>query len=75
MFLQRPRGERAPDSLAYLGEALLQLKQPAAACKVYQELDQVYGGSLSSSLRGMMDKGRAQAKCSCQATTRRWRRA
>ena len=63
-YQKRPRGERAPDSLAYLGEALIQLKKPADACKVYQELDQVYGGSLSSSLRGMMDKGRAQAKCS-----------
>ncbi|QGP78957.1 YbgF trimerization domain-containing protein [Sphingobium sp. CAP-1] len=63
-YQKRPRGERAPDSLAYLGEALIQLKKPADACKVYEELEQVYGESLSSSLRGMMDKGRAKAKCS-----------
>jgi TolA-binding protein len=63
-YQKRPRGDRASDSLAYLGDALIQLKKPADACKVYQELDQVYGGSLSASLRGMMDKGRAQAKCS-----------
>lgn len=63
-YQKRPRGERAPDSLAYLGEALLQLKKPADACKVYAELEQVYGETLSSSLRGMMDKGRARAKCS-----------
>ncbi|EQB16586.1 hypothetical protein RLDS_07150 [Sphingobium lactosutens DS20] len=63
-YQKRPRGDRAADSLAYLGEALIQLKKPADACKVYQELDQVYGSSLSSSLRAMMDKGRAQAKCS-----------
>ena len=62
-YQKRPRGDRAADSLAYLGEALIQLKKPADACKVYQELDQVYGTSLSSGLRTMMDKGRAQAKC------------
>jgi TolA-binding protein len=63
-YQKRPRGERAPDSLTYLGEALIQLKKPTDACKVYEELEQVYGDNLSSSLRGMMDKGRVKAKCS-----------
>ncbi len=63
-YQKRPRGDRAPDSLAWLGEALIQLKKPADACKVYAELEQVYGATLSTSLRGMMDKGRARAKCS-----------
>ncbi|MDO7834014.1 hypothetical protein Q4610_03055 [Sphingobium sp. HBC34] len=63
-YQKRPRGERAPDSLAYLGEALIQLKKPADACKVYEELEQVYGGNLSATLRGLMDKGRVKAKCS-----------
>ncbi|WHO38126.1 hypothetical protein PMI04_016390 [Sphingobium sp. AP49] len=63
-YQKRPRGERAADSLAYLGEALIQLKKPADACKVYAELEQVYGATLSSGLRGMMDKGRTKAKCS-----------
>ncbi|WP_242126125.1 tetratricopeptide repeat protein [Sphingobium sp. Sx8-8] len=63
-YQKRPKGDRAPDSLAWLGEALLQLKKPADACKVYAELEQVYGATLSSGLRGMMDKGRARAKCS-----------
>ena len=63
-YQKRPRGERAPDSLAYLGEALIQLKKPADACKVYEELEQVYGESLSGTLRGMMTAGRAKAKCS-----------
>ncbi|AEG49288.1 hypothetical protein Sphch_1600 [Sphingobium chlorophenolicum L-1] len=62
-YQKRPKGDRAADSLAYLGEALIQLKKPADACKVYAELEQVYGGSLSNGLRGMMDKGRARAKC------------
>ena len=63
-YQKRPRGDRAADSLAYLGEALIQLKKPADACKVYAELEQVYGESLSSSLRGMMAQGRTRAKCS-----------
>lgn len=63
-YQKRPRGDRAADSLAYLGEALIQLKKPADACKVYAELEQVYGSTLSSSLRTMMGKGRTQAKCS-----------
>ena len=63
-YQKRPRGERAPASQAVLGEALIQLKKPADACKVYAELEQVYGSTLSSGLRGMMDKGRTKAKCS-----------
>lgn len=63
-YQKRPRGERAPDSLAWLGEALIQLKKPADACKVYAELEQVYGATLSAGLRDMTVKGRAKAKCS-----------
>lgn len=62
-YQKRPRGDRAADSLTYLGEALIQLKKPADACKVYAELEQVYGEGLSSTLRGMMEKGRVRAKC------------
>ena len=63
-YQKRPRGDRAADSLAYLGEALIQLKKPADACKVYAELEQVYGATMSSVVRGLMDKGRTRAKCS-----------
>lgn len=63
-YQKRPKGDRAAESLTYLGEALIQLKKPADACKVYAELEQVYGSSLSASQRSMMDKGRATAKCS-----------
>lgn len=63
-YQKRPRGDRAADSLVWLGEALFQLKKPADACKVYAELEQVYGATLSTSLRGMVDKGRTRAKCS-----------
>ncbi|WP_022681404.1 hypothetical protein [Sphingobium bisphenolivorans] len=63
-YQKRPRGDRAADSLAWLGEALIQLKKPADACKVYAELEQVYGANLSGSLRGLVNAGRAKAKCS-----------
>jgi TolA-binding protein len=62
-YQKRPRGKRAADSLAYLGEALLQLKKPADACKVYSELSNVYGANLKPKLKDMMDKGRVRAKC------------
>ena len=60
-YQKRPTGDRASQSLAYLGEALIQLKKPADACKVYSELKGNY--TLSSDLQAMVDKGRARAKC------------
>ena len=62
-YQKRPTGDRAAQSLAYLGEALIQLKKPADACKVYKELGDSYGSSLGSDLRSMMEKGRVRAKC------------
>ncbi|MGV3769851.1 MAG: hypothetical protein ACO1NM_07460 [Sphingobium phenoxybenzoativorans] len=62
-YQKRPKGDRAADSLTWLGEALIQLKKPADACKVYSQLEQDYGSTLSATLRGMMEKGRTRAKC------------
>lgn len=62
-YQKRPNGDRAAQSLAYLGESLIQLKKPADACKVYDELQKSYGSSLAADLRTMMEKGRARAKC------------
>ena len=58
-----PRGERAPDSLYFLGQSLVQLKKPADACKVYDELLDVYGEKISAQLKDRVSKGRADAKC------------
>ncbi len=58
-----PDGERAPDSLYYLGTALLKLDKPADACKVYGELTDVYGGKISPGLKADVAKARAAAKC------------
>lgn len=62
-YQKRPKGDRAADSLAWLGEALIQLKKLPDACKVYSELEEVYGATLRSELRTLVEKGRARAKC------------
>lgn len=59
-----PRGERAADSLFYLGQALVKLGQPGQACKAYAELSDVYGASMRDQLRELLPKARSEAKCS-----------
>jgi TolA-binding protein len=62
-YKKMPDGERAPDSLLYLGQALVKLNKPADACKVYDELSDVYGAKLSAGMRADVTRGRASAKC------------
>ncbi|WP_375286694.1 hypothetical protein [Sphingomonas sp.] len=62
-YKKRPESERAPDSLYYLGQALVQLKKPADACKVYGELTDVYGGTISAEMKANVARARATAKC------------
>ena len=59
-----PKGERAADSLYYLGQALMKLNQPSQACKAYAELEDVYGASLRADLKSLVTKGKADAGCS-----------
>ena len=58
-----PKGERAADSLFYLGQALVQLGQPGQACKAYSELDAVYGSKVRVELRRLVDDAKAKAGC------------
>jgi TolA-binding protein len=58
-----PKGERAADSLYYLGQALLELKKPKDACKAYDELRDVYGASLRDWLKQRLPAARAAAHC------------
>ena len=62
-YQANPRGERAPDSLYYLGQALIQLKKPADACRVYAELDSAYGDKLSPALKTRAATARKEARC------------
>ena len=62
-YRANPKGERAPDSLFYLGKALVKLGQPAQACKAYAELNDVYGSTMRPALKAMIPAARAEAKC------------
>ena len=58
-----PSGERAADSLYYLGQALMKLGQPGQACKAYAELDAVYGSKVRPDLKKQVADAKAQAQC------------
>lgn len=62
-YRRDPKGERAQDSLFYLGQALVKLKQPGQACKAYAELEDVYGATLRAPLRQSLPAAKAEAKC------------
>ncbi len=62
-YQKMPRGERAPESLYWLGVSLTRLNKPADACKVFQEFDDVYGARAASDLKARVTKGRSDAKC------------
>lgn len=63
-YQKMPNGERAPDSLYYLAQALVKMKKPASeVCKVYDELSQVYGDRLSAAMKMDVATGRSAAKC------------
>jgi TolA-binding protein len=63
-YRSNPGGERAADSLFYLGQALMKLGQPAQACKAYGEMDAVYGAKIRPDLKKLEAEGKAQAQCS-----------
>jgi TolA-binding protein len=58
-----PKGERAADSLFYLGQALMKLGKPVEACQVYNEMRDVYGDGMRDFLKQRLPKARADAKC------------
>ncbi|WP_454885642.1 tetratricopeptide repeat protein [Sphingomonas oryzagri] len=62
-YKQFPRGERAPDSLFYLGQTLQQLKKTSDACQAYGEFDDVYGATAAPALKARVKQAKADAKC------------
>jgi TolA-binding protein len=63
-YTKDPNGERAPDSLYYLAQALVKLNKPSGeVCKVYDELNKVYGATLSAEMKAGVAKGRADQRC------------
>jgi TolA-binding protein len=62
-YQNNPKGERAADSLYFLGQALFALKNLSAACKAYDELQDVYGSTMRPWLKQQLPAARSQAKC------------
>jgi TolA-binding protein len=62
-YQDNPRGERAADSLFFLGESLLKLNKPADACKAYDELQDVYGQTMRDWLKQRLPAARTAARC------------
>ena len=62
-YKKMPDGERAPDSLYFLGQALMKLNKPADACKVYGELIDVYGDKIGQGMKDDVARARTSAKC------------
>jgi TolA-binding protein len=63
-YRNNPKGERAPESLYYLGQSLMKLGQPGQACKAYAELDAVYGAKIRPDLKKLETDAKSQAQCS-----------
>jgi TolA-binding protein len=61
-YQDNPRGERAPDSLYYLGQALTRLNRRTEACRVYDELANVYA-NLRDEIRRRLPQARNDAHC------------
>ncbi|WP_375398583.1 hypothetical protein [uncultured Sphingomonas sp.] len=63
-YRTNPNGDRAADSLLNLADALVVLKKPRdEICKVYSEIDAVYGARLSPAMREKASKGRVANQC------------
>jgi len=66
-YQDNPRGERAADSLYYLGIALTRLNRRTEACRVFDELAQVYP-NMRDFLRQRLPEARAAARCGAGGT-------
>ena len=62
-YRSNSNGERAQDSLYYLGQSLMKLGQPGQACKAYAELDSVYGAKVRPDLKKQVTAAESEAKC------------
>ena len=62
-YQDNPRGERAADSLYFLGQSLNRLNRRSEACRVYDELEQVYP-NMREFIRERLPQARSAARCS-----------
>lgn len=62
-YTKNPKGERASESLYFLGVALSRLKKLPDACKVFDEFRDVYANSAPADLKARVAKARTDASC------------
>ena len=61
-YQENPQGDRAADSLFYLGQALTRLNRRTEACRVYDELARVYPEAREQ-IRSLLPRARQAARC------------
>jgi TolA-binding protein len=66
-YQTNPQGERAADSLYFLGQALVTLNRRPEACRVYDELARVYP-NMRDWLRQRLPAARQAARCAAAAS-------
>lgn len=62
-YRRDPKGERAQDSVFFLGKSLMRLGQAGQACKAYAELEEVYRGQVRAPLAAELPAAKAEARC------------
>lgn len=62
-YQANPDGERAADSVYYLGRSLLALKDKPRACDAFLTFDEVYGPNSTANLRALVAQGKKDAGC------------
>ncbi|MDQ2878688.1 MAG: hypothetical protein M3R41_06400 [Pseudomonadota bacterium] len=62
-YQKTPDGDRAPESLYFLGQSLNKLDAASGACRAYDELGRVYADKLTPDLKLKAAAGRVEAKC------------
>ena len=62
-YEKEPKGDRAPESLYFLGDALVKLNEKAKACVAFAELAEVYPDVATGRLSDRLAAGRRNAGC------------
>ena len=57
------KGERAPESLYFLGESFIAMEKPADACDVFKQLDKAFPDEAAGRLAARLAAERKKAKC------------
>ncbi|MGB7405766.1 MAG: hypothetical protein WA906_08760, partial [Pacificimonas sp.] len=64
-YQDRREGARAPDSLLWVGRALMAIDPPRAAqaCQAYDRLEEEYAGDITDEIAASIVEARMEADC------------